>query len=290
VSRSTNGRFRLVAIDLDGSLVGRENRVSERNRRAIAAARAAGVLVTVATGRRFVRAQPVLEQIGVSVPVILNNGALVKDSRSGRILHDVHLPRAMALQAVGIVAGAGLQPVVYENAFLGDHIHTGPAERDQGVTQRYLERNQEQVIRHETYDFPLTADPLSVGVLDTPERVTPLLTRLAPPVWTTTRSDSTLGEGALYFEVLAPGTSKRMAIAHLARHLGVDLTHVLAIGDNFNDLEMLQGVGLGVAMGNAPEPVKAAAGAVTARCEEDGVALAIERYVLSASPLPLGED
>jgi hydroxymethylpyrimidine pyrophosphatase-like HAD family hydrolase len=76
--------------------------------------------------------------------------------------------------------------------------------------------------------------------------------------------------------------SKHVAIARLADHLGIPMTAVMAIGDSFNDLEMLTSVGLGVAMGNAPEAIQAVAGAVTARCEEDGVALALERYVLNA--------
>ncbi len=84
--------------------------------------------------------------------------------------------------------------------------------------------------------------------------------------------------------ILPVGCSKASGVATLAAHYGIHLEQVMAIGDSYNDQEMLRVVGLGVAMGQAPEQVKAAARAVTATNQEDGAALAIERYVLAAHP------
>ena len=88
------------------------------------------------------------------------------------------------------------------------------------------------------------------------------------------RSDPTLGE------LTAPGLSKGVALAKLARHLGVAREHVIAIGDEDNDVPMIQWAGLGLAMGNAPETVQRAAKAVIPTVDEDGVAWAIREYVL----------
>lgn len=88
------------------------------------------------------------------------------------------------------------------------------------------------------------------------------------------RSDATLGE------LTAPGLSKGLALAILARHLGVAREHVMAIGDENNDVPMLQWAGLGLAMGNAPSSVQGAADAVIPSVEEDGVAWAIREYLL----------
>src|SRR5207302_7675629 len=114
--------IRMVVADMDGTLMGVGGHVTPRVRAAIRAAIASGVLVTLATGRWFRSAQPIAREIGIELPIILHNGALVKDSLTGEILDHCHLPLAMAEQAIAIIRAHGMQPIAYENVFDGEWV------------------------------------------------------------------------------------------------------------------------------------------------------------------------
>src|SRR5687768_15761573 len=130
--------YRMLVVDVDGTLIGRDRHVSARVRAALRAAMAGGTLVTLATGRWFRSAQPIAAELGLELPIILHNGALVKDSLTGEVLDHCHLPRAMAAAAIELVLAHGMQPIVYENAFGGELMLTGPADNDSPATARYL--------------------------------------------------------------------------------------------------------------------------------------------------------
>src|SRR5262245_20764717 len=273
-------RYRMLVVDVDGTLVGRDRHVSPRVRAAVRAALEAGALVTLATGRWFRSAQPIAAELGLELPIILHNGALVKDSLTGEVLDHCHLPLAMARAAIGLIERHGLQPIDYENAFGGELMVAGPAELDSPATARYLSTKEIALRRVGPGGLALTDDPLELVVADTAERADPLLVELARGPWRTVTSMSTLVPEARFVEILNPDCSKTNAIRHLAGRCGVDLAEVMAVGDNFNDLDMIEAAGLGVAMGNAPAEVRARADWVAPPVEEDGLAVAIERFVL----------
>src|SRR5262249_4708775 len=131
-------RYRMLVLDVDGTLVGPSRHVSPAVRAAVRAALSAGALVTLATGRWFRSAQPIAAELGLELPIILHNGALVKDSLPGEVLHHSHLPLPMAREAIALIERHGLQPIVYENAFGGELMVAGPAELDSPATARYL--------------------------------------------------------------------------------------------------------------------------------------------------------
>ena len=269
--------IRMLVVDVDGTLIGRSQHVTPRVRAAVRAALDAGALVTLATGRWFRSAQPVAAELGIELPIILHNGALVRDSVTGEVLHECHLPRDLALEAVGIVRRHGLQPIVYENDQL---ITAGPVELDSSGSSRYLGPKMD-VRRVPLEQLTFREDPIEVLVVDTAERVEPLVRALATDRWNTLTSMSTAVPDDRLVEVVSRDCSKTNAIRRLAERYGVSLHEIMAVGDNFNDLDMIEGVGFGVAMGNAPDGVKARADWVAPSVEEDGLALAIERYMLS---------
>jgi Cof subfamily protein (haloacid dehalogenase superfamily) len=277
-------RYRMLVVDVDGTLIGRDRRVSPRVRAAVRSALDAGALVTLATGRWFRSAQPVAADLGLELPIILHNGALVKDSLTGEVLDHCHLPLSMARAAIGLIERRGLQPIVYENAFGGELMVAGPAELDSPATARYLATKEVALRRAGRGELALVDDPLELVVVDTAERAEPLMAELAAGPWRTVTSMSTLVPEARFVEILSPRCSKTNAIRHLASRWGVDLAQVVAVGDNFNDLDMIEAAGVGIAMGNAPPGVRARADWVAPPVEEDGLAVAIERFVLPRGP------
>ncbi|MCL5946886.1 MAG: Cof-type HAD-IIB family hydrolase [Chloroflexi bacterium] len=271
-----------MVLDIDGTLLDLHGEISPVTHQAIAAAIAHGCLVTLATGRRFRSALPIATALGFDLPILVQNGALIKHSGTFEVLYHHHLDLAAAHQAVAFLWKAGLQPIVYENVFQGDHIHAGPPERDTPANRSYLERSTEWLIRHATLaGLLLPHPPLEVMTFDAPHRLEGLQDRFDIPglrvIATTNR------EGTSFWEILAQQCSKAQALHTLLCHFDIPLAATMAIGDNYNDLELLQTAGWSVAMGNAPLAVQCQADAVTLDCDHDGVAVAIDRFVLDGA-------
>ena len=128
----------ILALDIDGTLLGPGGVLSERTRQAVHAAGTAGWLVTLATGRRWGSTKPVADALGLEVPLICFNGALIRDSVSGAIIHYNALPAAAVSPLVAALAGRGLQPVIYEDFQNGERLLTGPIEHDSEHIGRWL--------------------------------------------------------------------------------------------------------------------------------------------------------
>src|SRR5262245_58248676 len=279
--------YRMLVVDVDGTLLGSSRRVTPRVRAAVRAALDAGVLVTLATGRWFRSAQPVAADLGIELPIILHNGALVKDSLTGEILDHCHLPRDLAAGALEVICRHGLQPIVYQNAFAGELLLAGPPERDTPATRRYL-AGKEGLRRVPLEALLDEGDPLEIVVAELAERADPLVGELARGRWRTVTSMSLSVAEARLVEVLAPECSKTGAIRRLGDRIGIGLDQVMVVGDNFNDLDMIEAAGLGIAMANAPAGVRERAAWVAPHVEADGLAVAIERYLLGGAATAAG--
>ena len=276
-------KVRLLVCDVDGTLLDPAGQLAPDTVAAVRAAVAAGCIVTLATGRRFRTAKPVADALGLALPILVQNGALIKDSRTGAVLFHHHLPSEAAALAIRYFWQAGAQPIVYENAFTGERLFTGPAERDGDDNRDYLSRNAELVRRCTLPELLAGEPPLEVAILDAAERVQALVPGLAHPCLRSVPTGASKGGGA-FLEVLAAECSKAEALRALARHFDVPMAATMAIGDNLNDLEILEAAGIGVAMGNAVPAVRAAARYATASNAEDGVAATIACFLLDRSP------
>lgn len=271
--------YRLIVVDLDGTLLDPSSRITARTKKAIRAAAASGCVVTLATGRRFAAARPVAEGLGLELPIILHNGALVKDSVTGEILYHEPLPRGAAEEAVDAAVAYRVQPIVYENAGIGQGLFAGPSELDGPYAGPYLARAGSLLRRLPYHQLVPPELPTQMAIYDRAERIGCVEAALRHAGVRATTSITS--SGGSFLELINAACSKATGIAHFARTLEISLSEVMAIGDNFNDVEMLREVGLGIAMGNAPEAVRRHARAVTGTNAEDGVAQAIEKYVLS---------
>jgi Cof subfamily protein (haloacid dehalogenase superfamily) len=262
--------YRLVVADLDGTARSRRFGVTPGVRRAIADARASGVRVCVATGRMWPSAASWVQRLGVDAPVILYNGGRVFDFDRGRILHDRRLPAEHSGRALAVIRR---HPEVQPHLFLDDRVYV---ERRHPMTDAYTEEDGLEYEVVTAFESLLTNDPHKILVTGAPEKLVALGTearraRLAAHI---VQSEPTK------LEFLPAGVSKGTALREMLATLGVDAAEVIAVGDNWNDLEMIEAAGLGVAMADAPEGVRARADHVCGTADEDGLRDVLERFVL----------
>lgn len=263
-------RFRLIAIDLDGTLLNNDLEISPRARRTIKRVREQGVHVTLCTGRMYASAQPYAEQMGLALPLITYNGAYVKHSGTGAILCQKNLPAALARDVFSRAKRRGLHVNVYR--------------QDQLYVEKLTERGKmyAQAVKvpvhvvQDMLDF-LVTDPIKLVVIAAPEEIRELEQELQA-VWAEqlyiTKSSPT------FLEILHPEATKGKGLEAVARYLQVEREEIMGIGDNYNDLEMFKYVGFAVVMGNAGADIKEKASYITCCNDDDGVAEALEKLVL----------
>lgn len=284
--------YRMIALDLDGTLLNRAKMISPGNMAALQAARAADVAVVVATGRTVGSAREIASRIGPDVPVIACNGAIAFDEK-GEVLAQKIIAPALALQMVQRLVGTGCDVLVQTAHGVWMQSPTRLAggywrfvRQGLGLSlweslrrlRYYWRVNRFHVVR----SLPKWLEKRPVPVLKVEcsrwgQDLTELFTALAAefPQLTVTKS------GRDIVEVMAGGVNKGWALERLAAAYKVPAPAIVAMGDAWNDIEMLRYAGLGIAMGGAPADVRAAAKAETCTCDEDGVAAAIHRYVLT---------
>lgn len=273
--------IRLVAIDLDGTLLDSRGQLPEANRRAVAAALARQVEIVLVTGRRFDFACQAVSSLPGELTFVVNNGALIK-SRDGKNWLRRLLPRAVAAQVLAttlayrhyaaLVFDRSERPVVVEQ-----NTWENPARRS------YLERNRSSLLTCSPLESALVEDPIQVlfaGPLGPLRELRHCLER-AP------RADSFSVAVTEYperdfalIDVIAAGCSKGVALRLWAERRGLSAEEVMAIGDNLNDGDMLAFAGWPVVMANAPAELKRAGWFVTRSNDEAGVAAALERFLL----------
>ena len=270
--------IRLLAIDLDGTLVNDRLEIDARDVAAVRAATAAGVHVVIATGRMFRSSLPYAEQLGLTGPIINYQGAVVRDISSGEVLYKCELTLAMQRRVLEHVEPRDW----HVNVYVDERVYTARARPEADLYQKISMVPYEVVgplsswIRRESTKMVL----VDLDPDDVPARMAEL-TSWMKGVATVTKSL------AWFIEVINPEVSKARAVAMVASRLGVSQAEVCGIGDNKNDAEMIAWSGFGVAMGTAPEDVRRLAKYVTGTPEDAGVAQVIERFVLGKEPVPV---
>lgn len=278
--------IRAVFLDIDGTLIGADNRVSQRVKDAISAAREKGVAVAICSGRSRFTAQPIAEQIGPPLGyAVVSNGGVVINLDTGEVLQRKVLSIALALEIIRLIVGAGGEPYVYEDSITSDvnksrvlhhpDLPVGPF----ATPPRY--RPDPRILEE------LPFHPVSIGTFGPPARILPMveLLRAELPVGVTLIQSGAHDYWGI--EIFGENVSKSNGLAIVAERLEVAREETMAIGDHINDVEMIEWAGFGVAMGNAIPEIKAVADWITDTQEEDGVASAIEQFVLrSGETLP----
>lgn len=265
--------YKLIAIDVDDTLLTDDLIVTDGTRNAMEAAIAAGVTVTLATGRMFASAQKIARQINLNVPIITYQGALVKTLLDGQVLYERNVPTDAALELHDYCVKHGLHLQLY----VDDELY-GTEDNDKIKAYSRLSNIPYRI----EPDFgKLITKPMNkMLVIDDPDRLDAIALELAPLLGD--RMHITKSK-AHYLEFMHKEGTKGHALQFMARHLGCTMDQTIAMGDAWNDREMIQAAGLGVAMGNSIEALKEIADYVTFTNNEEGVRHVIEKFVLNAA-------
>lgn len=284
--------IRLIALDLDGTLLNSRGELTERNRRAIESARGRGVRIALVTGRRFRDARPLALELGLDVPVIAHNGALTKHARTLETVAALLLPKEAAREVVRTGRTHGADALVSDGhdgpgLLLYDHISEGNTALAKYVawSRRIVGDEAGEAVRQvPSLEDYLDHDPVHVAFSGTCAAMRSLFEVLAREAGDRVKSLLTLYPKADFalLDVLHPLASKGAGLAAVTAEQRLTRDEVMAVGDNLNDLEMLEYAGVGVVMANAEATLLARNHFHrTAANDEDGVALAIERFVLA---------
>jgi hydroxymethylpyrimidine pyrophosphatase-like HAD family hydrolase len=269
---------RLLAVDLDGTLVRADGVIVERDRAAIARARRAGVAVTIATGRLAPTVIAIARELGLDAPLVCADGAALVCAQSGRVLEATTLPEAALARLVEAFATRALAPFLcFPDGIAGDEAGAALAGWVAGWSTA-IETHVELAASVEGRAGEVVM-ALGIGPRD---RVEAAFADAAPILGTADLAVFGLGEGAPWALRAQPrGAAKHAALARLAARLGVARANVAAVGDWYNDVSMLAWAGRSFAMGHSPEAVRDAAGAVldATASTGGGVAEAIERWL-----------
>jgi len=276
-------RYRLLAVDLDGTLLNSEREIPEGNLRAVEAAAQQGVVIAVVTGRRFPSVRRYLELLGRETLVVANSGAIIRRGLEGEILRRSLLPLESALRVIDLADEQGMEPVIHDGPDAEGHLVLRAAARSLSSMERYL---------HQTSPTPtwvsslrMERAPVQIGFTGGVSEIRRFETALASGLSSSGHRASLARteypeEDLALLDVLGVEATKSKALEFLASLLGIDLSSTMAVGDNWNDLEMLETAGLGVIMGNADPELRSRGLADTRSNDESGVAYAIEKYLL----------
>jgi Cof subfamily protein (haloacid dehalogenase superfamily) len=269
--------IRLIVVDLDGTTVGESNEVSPAVKHAVQMAQAKGVKVAIATGRMYRSALRFHQELGSTLPLMCYQGAFIKDPATAKVHQNLTVSRDKAEQLLDYFEHPDLRHVISVHFYIDDELYV--REISEG-TKDYIQRSIIQPIAVGDLRTTLATEPTKVLALcNDPALIDRLLlglqNRYSREEFYFTKSIAT------FLEATHPLVNKGAAVRYLAEDLlGLQPQQVMTLGDNFNDLEMLQYAGVGVAMGDAPDGVKAIANWVAPSVAEEGAAVAIAKFVL----------
>jgi Cof subfamily protein (haloacid dehalogenase superfamily) len=264
--------YKLVAVDMDGTLLTPQLEISKETLETINKVIEKGVIFTLSTGRMYLAAMPFANMLNLDVPIITCNGALTKCSKTGKVYDERIIEKKHSSEIIRYCEEVGLSVSIYSEDYI------------------YIKRNSENIDIHLQLDH---AKPQIVNNFDS------LLDGSIIKIMFNsndkynlekhTRELHELYKGKLNFyfslpyfvEIVHKEANKRNALENLALKFNIKREEIIAIGDNFNDKDMIEYAGLGVAMGNAPDYLKDIAEYVTHSNDEDGVRHVLEKFILN---------
>lgn len=263
----------LLALDVDGTLVDEALSIRNRVREAVIQAQERDVVVTLATGRMLEATVPFARELEIEAPLICYQGGLIQAPRADEALYRATMDPGIVRDALAWRAGHGWHAVLYADdaLYIAERRYPESYYRDLlGENLHWVDDLISVLNRHDPVKFLFIADPAEADQIEAAMR------QRFEGQMEVVRSHANFVEGNPL------GVSKGDALRRLADHLGIPQGRVMAIGDQGNDASMLSWAGVGVAMGDASPVAKSAADWIAPPFSEDGAAVAIERFILSA--------
>jgi len=274
--------IRLIGIDIDGTLLDSNGHMPLANRDAIHQAVVSGVHVALVTGRSYPFARPVAEGLPASVWLIVSNGAIERRMDGGTLVRRL-LDRHEAARVLGATQSFRDAAAIVFDRDEERQLVFESMDWEHPARKAYWTRNQARIARSEPLEAALVEDPIQVmfnGGVEAMRALAVDLQRLAG-AFAVALTEYEHRDFSL-LDVTSPAATKGQALAWRATELGLTSDQVMAIGDNFNDLGMLEYAGLPVVMENAVSGLKTRGWHVTGHHNDGGVAAAIDRFVLNA--------
>lgn len=285
--------MKLIASDLDGTLLNENGLVSERNAAAIKKAQDNGIVFVAATGRSWEAASKPLQAAGITSPIISLNGAVMYDE-NGKELRKITMDKAVCKHILSVCRGGDMYLEFFTNKGIFSESReyfievlvdimksANPKLTDEDIREHANRRFQMEPVKFiDNYDLIFEMEDLVIykvlGFTLVPENLVGVRERLTGEEGITITSS-----GDINLEFNHPDAQKGLALQDLANRLDIEMKDVMAMGDNWNDVSMLQSAGRGIAMGNASKGIKQLADEVTMSNIDDGVAVSIENVLRS---------
>ena len=277
VTSATAADIRLLVLDLDGTIVDKSNHIRDSVAQAVDLVKGRGVAVAIATGRRYQSSLPAYDFIGSTLPLICYEGGLIRDRNTGFTHRHWPLEPQVVSQILDHTERLSLDGRLSVHLHVGDDLYVSNLN---DASRKFFEGSTiVPIVMSDLRPLLMSRATTKVMVLsDDVESITRLSTQLKN---SDSRTRITEYKSITLLEAFHPTVNKRLAVRCLVEEImALRPENVMAIGDDFTDIEMLEYAGVGVAMGNAPAAVKACADWVTTTIEEDGVARAVERWIL----------
>lgn len=269
-------QIKLIASDMDDTLLNHDNVISERNAKAIQSALDKGVKFMIATGRMYCSARPFALDLGLDVPLVTYNGALVKGSKSGEVFYEHKLNYATALEVLAYCQ----EHKYYAQVYIGDDIFV---DKKGKWSDMYSQIIGVPITEIGEDVYKIKEAPYKILVMTETEDFEPawkaFAEKFAGKLVVTSSRDN-------FLELMEPGVNKWEAVKAVAASYDIKPEEVMCIGDSNNDIAMIKNAGIGVAVGNAKDSVKQHAKIVTASNNDDGVALVVEAFLTQQVTVP----
>lgn len=261
--------IKLIAVDMDGTLLDDDKNISLRNKETVQKAIKAGIVVIFASGRAFAGVKRYADYLDLNVPLVIYNGAAVIGSRSKKVFYEKPIKIEMARSIIRYCGQKGYHIQTYANDKFQVFTHN-----DFSENYRKVFGVEEEILGDSMCDS--TIPPYKILVITTDEDFQAVRNDLEQKFSKQIDFSSSMLN---YLEMVEPGVNKWIAVKAVGAMYGITPTDIMCIGDNNNDYSMIKNAGIGVAMGNSNECILKVAKIMTATNTEDGVAAVIDKVL-----------
>jgi len=275
-------RYRLIAIDLDGTLLGLDGKLSKRTKSAVHRALASGLRVCFATGRNWTESRSVIEAVEHHDWAVFVGGAMVVDTKSGATVRRTLVEPKLAAEICAFIESKGHAALALQDTGMADADYLATADAPLNAsTERWIRATgavMQRVPQLGGHGHPYT---VRVGLVAPTDVATAMLDELVARFGKriVCHRVGVTPHGSDVLEIFGPTVNKWEGIRHIAEKHGVEQSQIIAVGDDVNDIAMIRSAGLGLAMGNAKPEVQAAADRVIGSNLDDGLAQFLEELV-----------
>lgn len=265
-------KYKLIAADIDGTLVNNKREITPKTKEKIHEAIKKGAVFTICSGRPVQGVQLIMNQLEADIPVITYNGAMVITGESRKIIYSCTMRKEDAIQVEKLGRERNTTIAIWADNKLY-------VNRMDERAEKYSDLSGTEPILYENVEELIEKGINKILWYDEVEKINTFLKELRGKLNPTINFHTSQ---PFFLEFVDVNASKAIALEKLGEFYGIKREEMIAVGDGFNDLSMIEYAGLGVAMENAPEEIKKAADFVTLSNENDGVAYVIEKFILNS--------